>query len=497
LLALAWVAGAAVPVGGAPSTEGPFFSTEVYTTSTNCSNTAALRAAVDLLDDEWRAVAQADSYISGSLPGPADPTPNPTSMVFGPITLGISKHDIDGPTALSNAAASWGAVDAASVNDPETAVSATLQDCALRPASLYAPSAADRPPFWNATAGDGATRDAVFMEFSEPVAAFGAWFGDLETRQDDGTAGRLKLFDATGAVIVNDPIVSGRPIPLPGDPSGRTTCGGTQAADALACGNQATRYIGFAYDEPTVAAMLVVVGDDDSCAEYPTSCSGNTEHVSLIGPQLAVYDAGELIVEKTEIGGPATEPWRFEVTADNDCQLPETPYRREITAGGGTATFGDLPVTLDGSTPCRYTVTESPTANWAIDSADSSPMSDLGVSATGPLTITVVNRFTPSPTTQPSTSSPTTGLPTTEQTSTQPSTAPSPTLSPTSLSPNSQSPTTGANPVTQAPSSNEQQLDTLPVTGGDPWLVVLVGSALVGAGTFLAARPGRRPARQR
>ena len=126
------------PAEAAPTSEGPFFSSEVYTTSTTCSNTSALRAAADLLDDEWYAVAQADSYVAGVIPGPMDPTPNPTPITLGGVTANVSKHDVDDVTALSTAPMSWGSVDGiASTNDPETATGATLQDCSPRPASLY------------------------------------------------------------------------------------------------------------------------------------------------------------------------------------------------------------------------------------------------------------------------------------------------------------------------------------------------------------------------
>ena len=113
---------------------------------------------------------------------------------------------------------------------------------------------------------------------------------------------------------------------MPLDPRGRTTCGGGQSADALACGNQRTQFIGFTYNQPTVARMLGVVGDDDSCDDPAANCDCHAEHLSFIGPQLGVYDTGSIHVTKSVVGVNATTPSEFTLTATNGCSLPETPF---------------------------------------------------------------------------------------------------------------------------------------------------------------------------
>ena len=109
----------------------------------------------------------------------------------------------------------------------------------------------------------------MLFDFSEPVTAFGAWFGDLET-SPNGTSAIVRLLDASGNRIGDDIVV-----PPTIDPS---QCG---AASFRGCGNRTTRWIGFVDDASQVKQMLVVVGDD-AAGE-----TGNREHLSFIGATLA------------------------------------------------------------------------------------------------------------------------------------------------------------------------------------------------------------------
>ena len=116
------------------------------------------------------------------------------------MTTSVSHRQVTAAQALSNANRSDAAnpdgdVEPAGYRDPYTPAwgsstsSRTLQDCAPRPQSLYDGSR-PQPRFWNALYGASTDLNAVMFEFPQPVRAFGAWFGDLETRTDGhGVAG--------------------------------------------------------------------------------------------------------------------------------------------------------------------------------------------------------------------------------------------------------------------------------------------------------------------
>ena len=276
------------PLASATPSNSIFQSSEVYTTRTDgCSNTAALRNAADALDDAWETETDALSTPVGVINGDVvvNPAANPVAVTWAgtTVTANVSKHDVTAAQRDSVAAGSWGTVDVSSPSDPVTARSATLQDCSPRPSELYSSTTSARPVLWNATAGDNSgTLDAVMFEFSQPVAGFGAWFGDIEGRVDgDGEPAVIKLFDSAGDLLSASTIPFDRQAPLAGDPSLRTECGGLQAADALACGNQATIFLGFSYDTAVVSRMLVVVGDDDPClGGSPSTGQRNTSRSS-------------------------------------------------------------------------------------------------------------------------------------------------------------------------------------------------------------------------
>ncbi len=528
------------------------FSDEVYTTpatASGCSNTSALRAATDQLDGPWRTATGAPAFVVGALPPAANPTPNPTSLSLGGVTIDVAKHDVSAADAASTAQGSWGTVDVANPSDPTLRTSSTLQDCSPRPARLY--DTGGQPTLWNATGGDGSSLDAVMFAFSSPVRAFGAWFGDIETRVDgEGQPAYIKLFDSTGAVISLSTITPQRAAPLATDPSGRSQCGGTQSSDAFACGNQATRFIGFNSTTSDVAAMLVVVGDDDSCAEIPSGCSGNSEHLSFIGPTLAIFPpTGSIQVTKSVDGDAPAEDWRFTLTATNGCTLPEDPYEITVAAGGGSGSFDGLETArLDPDDPpntvgCTYAIVETAVDGWELDTARSSPLTGLAVSADAPLEVLVVNAEIPEPTTTTTTAPATTTTTTTSTTTTTiaPTTTTTTTIAPTTTTTSTTTtgpttttttttaPTTGttAAPTTVTPSTTVAPSSTAPTTattvsapsststtgdglvdgvdqtpppqrlaftGGSTATMVTFGLALLIAGTLaLSARRGHRP----
>ncbi|MEZ4865470.1 MAG: SdrD B-like domain-containing protein [Caldilineaceae bacterium] len=127
--------------------------------------------------------------------------------------------------------------------------------------------------------------NGVRFSFSEPVRAFGAFWGDLET-SDRGTTAFMRLLAADGALIADVPIRS--TLGLNGGVAAEdAVCDQSNAPDVHVaaqglfpgCGNGTTRWIGFVSDTP-VAQALWVVGDNDP---LPGGL-GLTEKLSFMGP---------------------------------------------------------------------------------------------------------------------------------------------------------------------------------------------------------------------
>ncbi len=301
----------------APSSSRPaaaatdlYVSDEVFATESDCTDqglaAAPIRVATEALDDAWRAGSVgvgATEFHMVDIPDPADANQvdsHPTPMRSGAsgVAVEVSHRQITSAESLSSADSSYGDVEPAGYRDPYTPAwgastsSRTLQDCAPRPQFLYDGATQPQPRQWNALYGASTDLNAVMFEFPAPVRAFGAWFGDLETRTDgEGVPARVKLFDSAGSVVRNEAL----PTVTADQANG---CGGSDTdTDQLGCGNQATRWVGFANTEPVVAAMLVVVGDDDTCnTSLPNSvaageCDAYTERLSWIGATIALAPA--------------------------------------------------------------------------------------------------------------------------------------------------------------------------------------------------------------
>jgi hypothetical protein len=56
--------------------------------------------------------------------------------------------------------------------------------------------------YWTENIGATTSKNALLFDFSEPFASFGAWFGDIETRQDgSGADARYYLLDASQSIL--------------------------------------------------------------------------------------------------------------------------------------------------------------------------------------------------------------------------------------------------------------------------------------------------------
>ncbi len=280
-------------------------SVEVYGGST------AARTLTDSLDDPWRAAILPQTSPSW--------TGTNTNAIANNESNLITINGVNTDVAFVNVDATGdctGVVNTGAV--PQLTNSATLQGTAPRPSSLTTGS------YWNESGGDANNRNGVLFTFSRPVSAFGAWFGDLETRTDgSGTPARLRLLDPAGNRIGRDIQI------VPTTASNGTTsttinqrdCGG----NFNGCGNNSTRWIGFVDTTARVKQVLVIVGDDDALG----AVSGNGEHLSFIGVNLVSPTISGTVFEDMNYGGGAGRPLSTPATS------PRSNARVEIYDGSG------------------------------------------------------------------------------------------------------------------------------------------------------------------
>ena len=293
------------------------------TNSGNCSTSNALQlpaqTLADTLDDAWETDANADTVVTAFLDdAPLGPLPAAGFTVDfpgTPVTATVTSREVlpaDRDSLGPNTFGTASTLATPELSNGNNMPDQQMQDCAPKPMSLIDYNGgplAGPTPMWNAVGGslNANSYDAVLFEFNQPIRSFGAWFGDIESRIDDsiaqdGSGGELayiKLFDVDGNVLALEPI-------LPNDQRANGAenaddeygCGDPdQNDDFSSCGNHGTRFLGFNRLLPDVAAFEVIVGDDDHCGEVGT-CHGLTEHVSFIGPTVAINNA-ELQIDKS------------------------------------------------------------------------------------------------------------------------------------------------------------------------------------------------------
>lgn len=388
----------------------------------NCSTNGTLegpaRVAADDQLDDFLAVADRDDHATALFPdtdvGSLGTTPYALAVPGTDLVVSMSLYNVtaaDAGGATSTTAMSWGTQSTSSAPSLLFGSTEQLQDCAPKPIRLV--SSAEGGPLASPTAywtvsGFGSTQDqttldSAFFSFSEPVDNFGAWFGDLETRLDDvgngdgGELGYIKLYDSAGTVLAVEPIVPNVQTAIaPATPFG---CGGGTGADPSACGNHGTRFLGFTWDTPDVAAFQVIVGDDDHCVSVPSDCDGTNERLSFIGPTYAFDDpvlTFDKVVVNDHFGDAIPGDFTFELVTDPGGAAVVSTHTsgdtvpldvgvehavREVAVGGYTNTAVacatdeasptgnvDVPVAPDGFTPtlgnarfaCTFTNDDDP-----------------------------------------------------------------------------------------------------------------------------------------
>jgi len=255
----------------------------VYNSQETGADGAAARTAVDTFDDAWRAgVASANlgnTFITiGNAAAPQATVSVPQANAFSFFSLNVSYDYRDFQTDYRSVARPCAGSQIARPGERVAFLSKnnamqTVQN-APRPASMYNPAnqpliydeieASDQPNRIN-------TANAVLFTFSTPVKAFGAWFGDVETRTSgDGNPAIVRFLDGAGNRIGSDVLIQPRT-------TSQTGCGDS----AVGCGNQTTRWIGFTDTNAAarVKQMVVIVGYQGG-----NDSSWGDQRISFIGP---------------------------------------------------------------------------------------------------------------------------------------------------------------------------------------------------------------------
>lgn len=298
----------------------PYISEEVR------RNVIATRNLTDTLDDNWRNAATGGNS-QGNIVKPWFGTTNAPGSISNftyvdPATSATTNTTVElVEVPIADAAPCAGQANSSSSN-PELGTGNSLQASSPRPASLYDTN--NQPAFWNQTnvppSSTDNSRFAVRFTFDSPVKSFGAWFGDLETRTEDGTPAVLRLLDASGNRIGNDISITPNQI---SDGNNTQTVDQSQCGNSgndTGCGNQSTRWVGFIDDNatPRVKQVLVIVGDDDF------NDNGDTEILSFIGANVVAGNPNVLLIKRiTAVNGTTTNDGRDLGSYIND---PNNPY---------------------------------------------------------------------------------------------------------------------------------------------------------------------------
>ncbi|MBV6626028.1 MAG: hypothetical protein KI793_24365 [Rivularia sp. (in: Bacteria)] len=305
--------------GDVDSAVNPYISNEVR------RNVIATRDITDTLDDDWRAAATGGAS-SGNIVQPWFGTTNAPGSVSNfnyvdPATAANTNTSVELVEIPINDVALCVGETNNSASNPILGTGNSLQASSPRPSSLY--NSSNQPAFWNQTNIPPSTTDnkrfAVRFTFDSPVKSFGAWFGDLETRTQDGTPAFLRLLDASGNRIGKDIAIQPNQISDGNSTQAvnQSQCG--NSGNDTGCGNESTRWVGFIDNNaiPRVKQVLVIVGDDD------INDNGDTEILSFIGANIVQGNPNVLLIKRiTGINGETINDGRDLASYINDSENP-------------------------------------------------------------------------------------------------------------------------------------------------------------------------------
>lgn len=249
------------PAGGTVTTASTL---TVYNSQEAGPNGAAARTTVDTFDDAWRTGVTSASlgnsfFTISNTVTPQSTVAVPQTNAFSIFSLNISYDYRDFQQDFRTTARPCIGSTIATVGERVAFLSKnnamqTSQD-APRPASLY--NASNQPLVYDEIEASNqpnriSTANAVLFTFSTPIKAFGAWFGDVETRTTgSGNPAIVRFLDSSGNRIGSDVLIQPRT-------TSQTSCGDS----ATGCGNEMTRWIGFTDTNAAarVKQMVVIVG---------------------------------------------------------------------------------------------------------------------------------------------------------------------------------------------------------------------------------------------
>lgn len=301
----------------------------------SANNSAA--AHVDMQDDAWRTDTGGTTFAVGTTFFAGADSNTPPTVLSEAYTNGDVLNVTASMVDMTNSDNIYSICDerltgTIRANSQVTNFTSSLQDGSPKPTvsgNVYTDvSKGD----WNSSNGvlftfninDNSPADGTDLG----IASFGAWFGDLETRNDaddpsdnptlGGQAAYVRLFDP-GCNQIDSDILIPAYLEAGGvvdniDDTNYDDCGADNTAGNT-CGNHTTRFIGFNSPFRVVKYMLVVVGDDDiqgadgvgnpgsdpainSCStpgdrSFKQICQGGKEFLSFTAPTVPNDPAGD------------------------------------------------------------------------------------------------------------------------------------------------------------------------------------------------------------
>ena len=268
----------------------------------NCADSVYVtaRTKLDAQRTAWLATVSAilpgSSAVASQFSGPSGTAVNAPYVITQPDGFVVAVTPVDLAPAWGFgsgiAAAGIPAFDQVQINGSPSGC--TLQDNAPSPSPISAGA------YYFNQLSNARGLNGIRFTFSQPVQAFGAFFGDLETSYR-GTTAFLRLLDANGTLVADLPISS--TLGLSGGIGAEASCDQRNSPDAQVaaaglapgCGNGSTRWVGFVSATP-IATAVVVVGDNDP---LPNG-QGRSEKLSVMGPTVVrVLGAAEVSIIKS------------------------------------------------------------------------------------------------------------------------------------------------------------------------------------------------------
>lgn len=256
-------------------------------------STVETRSEVETLDDQWQQAVIDSGIDPGTLENTTIPV-DATDITELHPEVDVSLQNIVNPQDANDLG-----TPAATQGKAGSETSSSLQGNAPKPESLVDQA------YFNEVSGSSQSRNGLLFTFGPDITAFGAYFGDVETRTDgQGEAAQIRLYDREDMLLSDDILHTST--------ADQSLCGAPVDDGFAGCGNNTTRWIGFVDPAGNVGRMLVIVGDDDTTE---TSADGNSEHLSFTGATIAT---GIVIMEEPESADTSESAEDIADTTDNN-----------------------------------------------------------------------------------------------------------------------------------------------------------------------------------